>query len=164
MYKLGQVAAAVGMNARTLGDWIDRGIVEAPRTGTGRHRDFGIREADRIALIHELTKIGLPVADAARAVSAFSDERGKCRPKAQLYRDGAKTILLVTEEGASVVAADDQEAFESAMTTVYSDVRTVTLLNVGEVLSRLDAAFAAGTHTPKPPAGAIYRHGRQLHT
>ncbi len=164
MYKLSEVADAVGINPRTLSDWLDRGIIDAGRPGRGTHREFGVRDVDRIAIIHELTRVGLPVGEAAKAASVFSDERSFKRPRAQLHDDGAKTILLVTSDGASVHRAYDRESFDDAMVKLFGDERTITLLNVGATLKRVDAALAAGDSTPKPPAAAVYRNGRQMYS
>jgi DNA-binding transcriptional MerR regulator len=161
-YKLAQIADAVGMNARTLSDWLDRGIIPAPRSGKGNHRDFGVRDVDRIAIVHELTRIGLPVADAAKAASVFSDERSKYRPRAQLHQEG-KTFLVIDGDCSRVVNAHERAEFESLMAGLFASDYGVIALNVSETLKRVDRALESGASAPKPPAGAIYRNGRQLH-
>jgi DNA-binding transcriptional MerR regulator len=161
-YSLSEVAAAVGISARTLSDWVERKIIPLPRTGKGNPRRFDVRDTDRAALISALVTTGLPVGDAAKAVSVFSDDRSYKRPRAQLHRDGAKTLLIVDGEHASVVRAFDRAEFEDAMSKLYEESPAVVVLNVGAVLRRVDAALD-GKGTPKPPAAAIFRHGRQLH-
>ncbi len=162
MYKLSQVAEAVGVNARTLSDWLDRKIIDLPATGRGNHRDFSIRETDKIAIIAGLTRLGLPVADAAKAARAFCDERSKGRPRAQLHTDGATTALLITQGVASVHRVYDKAEFDSVMSQLFADEFGVVVLNISAVLKRVDDALAKGASTPKPPAGAIYRYGRPL--
>ncbi|QAY95106.1 hypothetical protein CWB41_04660 [Methylovirgula ligni] len=161
-YKLAQTADAVGMNARTLSDWLDRGIIPAPRSGKGNHRAFGIRDVDRIAIVHELTRIGLPVAEAAKAASVFSDERSKYRPRAQLHQEG-KTFLVIDSDCARVVNAHTREEFESLMAGMFSRDHGVVALNVNTVVAQVDAALASGGSAPKLPAGALYRNGKKLH-
>ena len=92
----------------------------------------------------------------------FSDERSYKRPRAQLHRDGAKTLLIVDGDHASVVRAFDRAEFEDAMSKLYEESPAVVVLNVGAVLRGVDAAIDAGV-APRPPAAAVYRHGRQLH-
>jgi DNA-binding transcriptional MerR regulator len=159
-YKLTQIADAVGMNARTLSDWLDRGIVPAPKTGKGNHRSFGVRDVDRVAIVHELTRIGLPTGEAAKAASVFSDDRSYKRPRAQLHKEG-KTFLVVDRDCARVVNAHTREEFEALMAGLWGSDYGVIALNVGETLRRVDAALD-GKGTPKPPAAAIYRNGREM--
>ena len=103
-YTLAQVADAVGVDARTLSDWLARGIIPAQKP-KGNHRRFGLRDLDRVALVSALVNTGFPASDAAKAVSVFSDERSYKRPpRAVVHRDGAKTLLIVDGDHASVVA------------------------------------------------------------
>ncbi len=162
--KLSEAARATGISARTLSDWIARGIIPAPKSGKGNHREFGIRDVDRIAVVHDLTKIGLPATEAARAASAFCDARSYKRPHAQLHADGAKTVLLVSKDGASVHAMRDRESFETAIGKLFADEHTLLLLNVSETLRRVDDVLLKGsTRTDRPAPYALYRNGRQLH-
>ncbi len=162
MYKLTQVAEAVGVNSRTLGDWLDRKIIDLPATGKGNHRNFGIRDVDRIAVVAELVRIGLPVAEAARAASVFSDTRSYKRPRAQLHEEG-KTFLVIDGDCARIINAHAREEFEALMAGMFSSDHGVVALNISETLKRVDSALASGASTPKPPAGAIYRYGREMH-
>jgi DNA-binding transcriptional MerR regulator len=161
MYKLGQVADAVGVNVRVLGDWLDRGIVAAPKTGTGTHRRFSKDDAVRVGIIADMTRLGLPIADAAKAASAFADQSHGGGDIGELFSSG-KTVLLVDADGARVINVDDREQFDAAMLAVYEDVRTVTVVNVSGVVARVDRALASGT-TQRGSGAMIYRHGRQLH-
>ena len=160
MFKLSQAAAAAGIPAPTLSSWIDRGFIPMPKNGTGNHHEFSLRDVDRIGIVAELARLGLPISEAAKAASAFSDERSAKRPKGQLHRDG-KTLLIIDADGTSVVRAFDRGGFEDAMSKLYADTRSVIVLNATEALRRVDAALA-GSHKPLPPAGAIFRHGKQL--
>lgn len=163
MYKTAEVARAVGVSAQTLASWIDRRLIDlGPSPGTGTHRTFSSRDVDRVAIVHELTRVGLSVADAAKAASKFSDERSTKRSRAQLHGDDAKTLLVITQDGASVHRAYDRAEFEDAISKLYAEERTVICLNVGETLRRVDAALS-GSRKPMPPAGAVFRNGKQLH-
>lgn len=133
-----------------------------PKNGTGNHHEFSLRDIDRVGVVSELVRIGLPVSEAAKAASVFSDERSARRPKGQLHRDG-KTLLIVDADGTSVVRADDREVFEDAMSKLFADTRSVIVLNATEALRSVDRALA-GSSKPMPPAAALYRNGKQLHT
>lgn len=162
MYKLGQVAEAAGINARTLSDWLDRKIIAVPASGSGSHRTFDLHDVDRVAVVAELVRLGLPVAEAAKAASVFSDERSTGRPRGQLHGGDAKTLLVITQDGARVHRAYDKATFERAMEVLFAEDRSVIVLNVGEVTRRVDDALE-GNGTPKPPAGVVFRNGREMH-
>ncbi len=85
----------------------------------GNPRRFDVRDVDRVALISALVTTGLPVGEAAKAASAFSDERSKYRPRAQLHKEG-KTILVIDKDCARVVNAHEREEFESLMAGMFS--------------------------------------------
>jgi DNA-binding transcriptional MerR regulator len=163
MYKLADVSRAVGLGAPTLLAWLDRKIVDIPANGTGNHRQFSKRDVERIGIVVELTRAGLPVSDSAKAAAVFADQAQDGRAAGTLFPTG-KTVLVIKEGGARCVNADERDAFESAMAAVYADVPAVTIMNCDLVLANVDRALAAGTHTTKPPATAIYRHGRQMYT
>jgi hypothetical protein len=47
------------------------------------------------------------------------------------------------------------------MSKLFSKSHGTIVLNISETLKRVDAALA-GKATPKPPAPAIFRHGRTM--
>lgn len=113
MYKLSQAAEAAGVAVATLGSWVDRRFIPMPKGGTGNHREFDLADVDRIAIVAELVRLGLPIARAAKAASEFSDKRSKGRARGQVF-DVGRTLLLVSQEGVSVVRAFDRDEFEDA--------------------------------------------------
>lgn len=159
-YKLSEVAAAVGISSATLATWCDRGMIPMPKTGKGTNRTFSIKDVDRAAIINELVRLSLPVAEASRAASIFSDERSTGRPRGQLYREG-KTLLIVDRDGTSVVNVHDRDEFEDAMSKLFSDERGVIVLSLSTLLARVDARLEGGA-THNQPAGTLFRNGKQL--
>ena len=162
MFKLAQAARATGIGAPTLGAWLDRKLIDIPASGTGNHRTFTRDDVVRVALVVELTRLGVAVGEAAKGVACFCDDAGADRDAAELFPSG-RTLLLVDADGARCINVDGREQFDAAMLSVYADVRTAIVLNVNEVTRRVDAALATGHATPRPPVAALYRHGRQLH-
>jgi DNA-binding transcriptional MerR regulator len=163
MYKLSQVASVAGIGAPTLGAWLDRKLINIPASGTGNHRSFSRDDIVRVALVAELTRLGIAVGEAAKAAATFCDDAHGDRDASELFKSG-KTFLFVDADGARVVNIDaSSEQFEAAMASVYAEARTAIVLNVNEVARRVDAALASGSSTAKAPAGAIFRHGRQMY-
>lgn len=162
MFKLADVARATNVPARMLSDWLARKLVDIPGGGTGNHRVFGQDDVYKIALIVELTRLGVSVSEAAKAASAFSDDANGDRDASTLFPSG-KTILLVDADGARCINILDRGAFEAAMETVYGDTYGVIGVNLSTLVANVDRALA-GSRKPMPPAGAIFRNGRQLMT
>lgn len=161
MYKLSEVARATDISARTLTDWLSRKLVDVPAHGSGTHRRFSKDDTTRIALIADLTKVGVSVSDAAKAAASFCDEAGADRDASELFPSG-KTVLLIDADGARCINVDaSREQFESAMKTVYAPERTVVMVVINHVVARVDAALD-GNGKPMAPAAAIFRHGRQM--
>jgi DNA-binding transcriptional MerR regulator len=161
-YRLADVVAATDVPSATLLSWADRGFIPGAKVGRGNRRAFTLKDIDRAAIIAELTRVGLPIAEAAHAVRVFSDQPSVDRSRGSLFlEDGAKTLLVIDGEGTSVVKAHDRAAFEDAMSKLFSKSHGTIVLNVSEVLRRVDAALA-GKATPKPPAAMLYRHGRSM--
>src|SRR5579863_32821 len=103
-YKLSQAADAAGIPVATISSWIDRQLIPLPRTGSGNHRALTLKDVDRIALVAELVRVGLPVSEAAHAVRAFSDVPSPGKPRGALFVDGdAKTLLVFDGESATIV-------------------------------------------------------------
>lgn len=162
MFRLSEAAAASSVEARTLSGWLDRRVVDMPASGSGNNRRFTRDDVIRVALIGDLTKIGLSVADAARTAAAFCDDAGANRDSGELFPNG-RTVLFVDQDGARCVNIDStREQFEAAMDTVYSADRTVIVVVVNSVVARVDAALS-GNGKPMPPAAQVFRHGRALH-
>jgi DNA-binding transcriptional MerR regulator len=161
-YKLSDVVAATGVPGATLLSWLDRGIIAAPKTGSGRHRSFDIRDIDRVAIINALTQLGLPVAAAAKAASAFSDDRSYRRPRAQLHADGY-TALLIDADKARVVRVESKAELDDLVARLFVNDFGIIALNVSATLHRVSAALDGKKPASRLPAAAVYRHGKQLH-
>lgn len=166
LYTVTAAARACGLPNSTLCQWLDRKIIkpgldDVDEGTSGVPRQFTKRRVLQMALTSELVRIGLKAGDAAQAAAVFSDESQDGRAAGEVFAEG-KTALIVDENGARCISVADRDAFESAMSTVYADTRTVIAVNVSEVIARVDRALA-GSHKALPPAGAVYRHGRQMH-
>lgn len=163
MFKLSEVANATGVDPRTLTNWLDRRIVEVPAYGSGSQRRFSRDDVVRVALIAELTRLGVSVSEAAHAAATYSDDAGSDRDASELFPSG-RTLLIIDADGARVINVDvPREQFESAMAAVYSETRAALVVSVNTVVAQVDAALEAG-HAEYRPAAAIFRNGRELHT
>ncbi len=163
MFKLSEAAEAVGVELRTLSGWLDRRIIDIPGAGSGTNRRFGRDDVIRVGLISDLVRLGVSVSEAAKAASAFCDDANGDRDASELFPSG-KTFLFIDADGARVVNVDaSREQFESAMQAVYSETHGAIVVNVGLLVERVDRALASGTSKAHPPAGAVFRHGKQLH-
>lgn len=163
MFKLSEVASAAGVEVRTLTGWLDRRIVDVPAFGSGNNRRFSRDDAIRVALIADLTKVGVSISEAAKAAASFCDEAGGDRDAGELYPAG-RTVLIVDADSARCVNVEaTREQFDSAMAEVYASERTAVVVVVNAIAKRVDAALA-GLGKPLPPAAMVYRHGKQMHT
>ena len=161
MYKLSDVAQATSVPARTLTDWLSRKLVDVPTHGSGTHRRFDKDDVVRIGIIAELVRLGVSVSAAAKAASAFSDESHGGRDIGELFPSG-KTVLIADGDSARCINVADREQFESAMLSVYEDVRSVIAVVVNTVVARVDRALASGS-SPRGAVAMLYRHGKQMH-
>ena len=161
MFRLSEVAAAVGIELRTLPGWIDRRLIDIPASGSGHHRRFDRDDVNRIAIISALVRLGVSVSDAAKAASAYSDDCDGIRDVGDLYTEG-QTFLILDEDGARCInVSATREEFESAMASVYSETHGAVVINVGAVIAAAERALKG--QPARPPAAAIFRHGRQMH-
>jgi DNA-binding transcriptional MerR regulator len=147
MYKTAEAARIVGLAAPTLASWVDRGLVELdiPSPGTGTPRTFSRKCLDRVALIAELVRLGLPVSESARAASVFADES---QPKAgELFARG-KTVLLHDADGTRIVNALGDD-FGVALHFAFGVANT--LVDLDALVERVDAALS-DSRTRKTPS------------
>ena len=80
------VAIAAGVDVLTLNTWVSRGQIPGMKIGArGRRRDFDVETATKVAVIAQLTKIGLGAPQAASIVANL---------KAPFY----KRLLIVIDE------------------------------------------------------------------
>lgn len=161
-YALHDAATVTGLPAATVASWLDRGVIATTKPGKGGRREFSIRDLDRLAVIGELCRLGLPTAKAVQAAAAFSDQRSFKRPKGQLNRDGLQTFLVVRDGGAKVYGVGDYNEFAAAVQQLFSDNPGAIVVNVSEVLRRVDRAINGKSAVQiTPPAGRIYRNGTE---
>ncbi|MEI9914894.1 MAG: MerR family transcriptional regulator [Methylovirgula sp.] len=161
-YALHDAATVTGLPAATVASWLDRGVIETTKPGKGGRREFSIRDLDRLAVIGELCRLGLPTAKAAQGAAAFSDQRSFKRPKGQLNRDGLQTYLVVRDGDATIYGVTDAKEFADTVRQIFSDSAGAIVVDVSEVLRRVDLAIAGkGAVQLMPPAAKIFRDGRE---
>lgn len=168
LYRASAVAKAANIPLQRLSSWLDRGVIrmsgdDIDTQSSGIPRQFSRRRLYQIALTSELTRLGIDASAAARAAAVFADESQDGRAAGELFAEG-KTVLILDESGARCINIADRSAFEAAMQTVYADTRTVLAVNISTLVARVDVALAAKSRKPMPPAAAVFRNGRQLHT
>src|SRR5690242_18694232 len=114
IHQAGEVARAAGIEPTVLQNWLNRGVIlmsagDREAAGAGRVRLFSFRRALQVAIAAELTRLGVPVSDAARHALEFTDIGGTAggfrkdredepdppsRPPGELFPEG-KTFLIV---------------------------------------------------------------------
>jgi DNA-binding transcriptional MerR regulator len=162
MFRLCDAARVAGIEARQLSNWLDRRLIDIPALGSGSYRNFSRDDVVRVALTAELTRLGVQVSEAAKAAATFCDDAGAYRDASELFADG-KTILLVDSDGARCINVPNRETFDAAMLSVYEAERSaVAVVVVDAIVRQVEAALASGTPRHHP-AGAVYKHGREVH-
>lgn len=74
-YNSAEVCAAAGLSRSTFDAWLLRNYIPLkPGPGTGRSRTYSLLDATRIAVVAELTRIGISVGTAGRVASNLTDQ------------------------------------------------------------------------------------------
>lgn len=151
-WRLADVLRATGLSPHRLARWLDRGVIQlrpydGESDGSGAPRMFSLRRVLHIAIVAELTRLGISAARASRAALAFTDERGPGREACRLFGEcpmfaGEPTWLVLTPAGDHVVTPGD-EALRRLFT---SDVAPglpgcIALLDLGALVRRVDEAL-----------------------
>jgi DNA-binding transcriptional MerR regulator len=106
------VADATEIPTETLFRFLDRRIItsDAGDPGSGRPRMFGMRSIYRIAIVHRLTRAGLPPAAAKKLADQFCDQGQGGRQPGALFPTG-RTLLIASQDGAGKIVNLATEAF-----------------------------------------------------
>ncbi|MER6914508.1 MerR family transcriptional regulator [Streptomyces sp. NPDC000594] len=68
--RIGEAATASGLTPRALRYYEQRGLLTAGRTPSG-HRDYGVREIERLRVVRALLDTGLTIGDVRDVVHVF---------------------------------------------------------------------------------------------
>jgi len=60
-FRIGEVAGAIGVPAKTLRNWLDRELIPAPDSNTDGWRTFSALEVAQLAITSKLVGFGLPI-------------------------------------------------------------------------------------------------------
>ena len=78
--------------------------------GSGKPRMFGVRSVHKVALVHRLTRAGLPPAAAKKLADQYCDTGQGGRQPGALFPTG-RTILITSQDGAGKIINLATEAF-----------------------------------------------------
>jgi hypothetical protein len=157
-----EVYAAAGVHRGVAHSWIARHLVPLPPgPGMGKERQFSLLEAVCIALIVELTRLGLTIGAASNAANILV--RDKDWGERALHEDGVWTLLLEASSAPGGIeapslspisffranTAEDRDRFISEN---HSDTASLVRLNVSAVARRMTERLA-GAEVAKKKRG-----------
>ncbi len=126
-----EVYEVTGVRPSCQYQWTDRGVTNPSRRdklscGSGDPHLKSFATIAQYFIVKKLTQLSVSPKDAARAARKFTDEGQPGRKPSELF-EHFKTVLVVTEEGASVLNA----GFDAKITDVtgHSDCAVIVDLN-----------------------------------
>ncbi|MFC7552642.1 hypothetical protein ACFQU7_10825 [Pseudoroseomonas wenyumeiae] len=169
MFFTGDVCRAANVEPVNLKNWIMRGVIlmsdedrerykhleiepqsyERLATGSGRSHLFTLRRVIQVALVAELTRLGVPPAKAGMLALGFTDVgKGGAgyageiptikRFPGQLFRSGMTVLVAYSDKDTSTVINVDEE---TPLFEILASGAAAIVINVNEVCRRTCAAL-----------------------
>ena len=140
VYSASSAGKAAGMPLDTLQRYLDRKQIslqpcDQASGGSGQPRGFSSRRVTQLAIVRELTSLGIGPSRAAKAAFAFSDRGNPGREIGQLYPDST-TILVGLPRGENRVVSIPPDR---SISDVLSHDTTAFILILDPLVARINS-------------------------
>ena len=151
-WTLAPAARAAGVPLAFAKRALDRALLEpdVEGRGAGCYRELARSTIYKLAITWMLSRLGVPPGLAAEHAAAFTDRGQPDRVVGQLFETG-RTLLVVVPGHAAGVA--NVPAY-SALADVLDGSETAIIVNVNQLVERVDLALCTSHRTP------ARRHGQ----
>jgi MerR family transcriptional regulator, light-induced transcriptional regulator len=126
--RIGQLAAAVGVDAPTIRTWESRYGVPRPHRTSGGHRLYPAAEVDKVRAMRRLIDAGYRASEAARVASSTLE--GPREPALPTSRHDIGSLL--TEGDLAALEMLDRLATQTSLEDVITDFVSPVMREVGE--------------------------------